>query len=69
MAQQAGLNCIRLVWSTEMALRSSNGSIGVPAAALYANPDLQGKGPLQVLDAVIAAIAQQVSRQLCVMCC
>uniref|UniRef100_A0A383WF09 Glycoside hydrolase family 5 domain-containing protein n=1 Tax=Tetradesmus obliquus TaxID=3088 RepID=A0A383WF09_TETOB len=59
MARRAGLNCIRLVWSTEMALRSANGSIGVPTAALYANPDLQGKGPLQVLDAVIAAIAQQ----------
>jgi hypothetical protein len=64
MAQKAGLNCIRLVWSTEMALRSSNGSVGVPVAALSANPDLQGKGPLQVLDAVIAAIAQQVSVKL-----
>jgi hypothetical protein len=61
MAQKAGLNCIRLVWSTEMALRSSSGSVGVPVAALSANPDLQVKGPLQVLDAVIAAIAQQVS--------
>jgi hypothetical protein len=60
MAQKAGLNCIRLVWSTEMALRSSNGSVKVPVAALSANPDLQGKGPLQVLDAVIAALAQQV---------
>jgi hypothetical protein len=59
-AQAAGLNCIRLVWSTEMAIRSANGSVQVPAAALYANPDLQGKGPLQVLDAVIAVITQQV---------
>lgn len=60
LAKQAGFNCIRIVWSTEMVLRSSNGTATVPQQAVSANPELVGKSPLQVMDAVINAIAQQV---------
>lgn len=64
MAKKIGLNCIRLVWSLEMALRSANYTAIVPKEALTANSDLFGKSPLQVLDAVIAALAKQVEQQL-----
>lgn len=60
MAKSGGFNCIRLVWSLEMALKSADGSAVVPKAALLSNPDLAGLTPLQVLDAVIGAIAKQV---------
>jgi aryl-phospho-beta-D-glucosidase BglC (GH1 family) len=60
LAKQAGFNCIRIVWSTEMVLRSANGTATVPQQAVSANPGLVGKSPLQVMDAVIASIAQQV---------
>ncbi|GBF94600.1 endoglucanase e1 [Raphidocelis subcapitata] len=57
LARGAGLNCIRLVWSVEAALRGANGTAAVPDAAVAANPDLKGRGPLEVWDAVIAALA------------
>ncbi|KAF8059377.1 hypothetical protein HT031_005182 [Scenedesmus sp. PABB004] len=59
LLRSAGFNCVRLVWSLEMALGRANGSAAVvPPAAVAANPDLVGKPPLAVLDAVIAAIAR-----------
>jgi hypothetical protein len=61
-ARAARLNCIRLVWSVEAVLRAANGTAAVPAAAIKANTDLAGKGPLQVLDAVIEAITAEVGR-------
>eukprot|EP00775_Hariotina_reticulata_P004021 gene4021-4269_t len=42
-----------------MVLRSSNGTATVPQQAVSANPELVGKSPLQVMDAVINSIAQQ----------
>lgn len=63
MVKAGGFNCIRLVWSLEMVMKTTNGTAVVPPQALTANPDLLGKTPLQILDAVIQAIAQQVSRQ------
>lgn len=56
-ASTGWVNCVRLVWSTEMALRGSNGSATVPEEAISANPDLVGRGPLEVLDAVVASLA------------
>jgi endoglucanase len=58
MAKLAGLNCIRLVWSLEMALKPG---AAPPKEALTANPDLVGKSALQVFDAVVKAIADAVS--------
>ncbi|MEU9699616.1 cellulase family glycosylhydrolase [Streptomyces sp. NPDC047981] len=47
-----GLNSIRLPFSNEM-LRAT---APVPDAAVAANPQLRGKNPLQVFDAVVAAL-------------
>ncbi|MET9881932.1 cellulase family glycosylhydrolase [Streptomyces sp. NPDC006430] len=47
-----GLNSIRLPFSNEM-LRTTN---PVPDAAVAANPALRGRTPLQVYDAVVAAL-------------
>ncbi|MEU3774151.1 cellulase family glycosylhydrolase [Streptomyces sp. NPDC032472] len=47
-----GLNSIRLPFSNEM-LRST---VPVPDAAVAANPELRGRSPLQVYDAVVAAL-------------
>ena len=58
MAKQSGLNCIRLVWSLELALKPG---AAPPKDALLANPDLVGKTALQVFDAVVKAIADAVS--------
>jgi len=60
LTQRAGFNCVRLVWSLEMALGSAAGSSIVPDQAVAANPGLLGKTPLEVFDAVIAALAAQV---------
>jgi endoglucanase len=59
-AAAASLNCLRIVWSLEAVVKSSNGTAAVPAEAVAANPDLVGKGPLEVLDAVIAAAWEKV---------
>jgi hypothetical protein len=60
LAASGGFNCVRLVVSLEMVLGSANGSAVVPPQAVAANDDLRGRTPLQVLDAVIAAIIKQV---------
>lgn len=74
MAASIGLNCLRIVWSLDAVAASgvalgSNGAAGagagarraVPEAAVKANPDLIGKTPLEVLDAVVAAASDAVS--------
>lgn len=71
MAKQGGFNCIRLVWSLEMALKTADGAVMfVPnqTLALKANPDLMGKNPLQVFDAVVRAVTQQVRRGIHLSC-
>lgn len=62
LAASGGFNCVRLVVSLEMVLGCKNGSAVVPSQALAANQDLHGATPLQVLDAVIAAVIKQVRR-------
>ncbi|MGW9210032.1 glycoside hydrolase family 5 protein [Embleya sp. NPDC055664] len=47
-----GVNSIRLPFSNEMV----HASTPVPDAAVAANPELRGKTPLQVFDAVVAAL-------------
>ncbi|MFI1578830.1 glycoside hydrolase family 5 protein [Embleya sp. NPDC020630] len=47
-----GVNSIRLPFSNEMVHTSTP----VPDAAVAANPELRGKTPLQVFDAVVAAL-------------
>lgn len=58
-AASIGLNCIRMVWSVEGVLGPNSGKYvaRVPPQALAANPDLVCKSPLEVMDAVIQAIA------------
>jgi hypothetical protein len=62
-ALAAGLNCVRLVWSVEGVLRAANGSAAVPAEAVAADTGLAGKGPLQVMDAVVEAVTAEVCGQ------
>lgn len=50
--QQIGLNSVRLPFSDEMLTDTAP----VPDAALAANPELRGRTPLQVYDAVVAAL-------------
>ncbi|GCE01247.1 endoglucanase [Embleya hyalina] len=47
-----GVNSIRLPFSNEMV----HASAPVPDTAVAANPELRGKTPLQVFDAVVAAL-------------
>ncbi|WP_346012000.1 cellulase family glycosylhydrolase [Streptomyces sp. SID3343] len=47
-----GINSIRLPFSNEMV----HGTTPVPDTAVAANPQLRGKTPLQVFDAVVAAL-------------
>lgn len=49
---QVGINSIRLPFSNEMLGMTAP----VPDAAVLANPQLKGKTPLQIFDAVIAAL-------------
>ncbi|KAI8465570.1 MAG: glycoside hydrolase superfamily [Monoraphidium minutum] len=58
-AAAALLNCVRLVWSLEAVLRAANGTAVVPHEAMAANPDLKDRSPLEVMDAVIAAITAE----------
>jgi len=60
--EQAGFNCIRLLWSLEMVLRSTVVQQSLRQQAVSANPSFAGMAPLQVMDAVIAAIADEVSQ-------
>ncbi|MEU8773698.1 cellulase family glycosylhydrolase [Streptomyces sp. NPDC048606] len=50
-----GLNSVRLPFSNEM-LRTTT---PVPDAAVAANPELRGRTPLQVFDAVVAALTAE----------
>lgn len=50
-----GINMVRLPFSNEMLHRT----VPVPASAVAANPQLIGKTPLQVFDAVIAELTAQ----------
>lgn len=49
---QVGINSIRLPFSNEMLSMTAP----VPDAAVLANPQLKGKTPLQIFDAVVAAL-------------
>ncbi|MFJ8990898.1 glycoside hydrolase family 5 protein [Streptomyces sp. NPDC102279] len=51
---QLGINSVRLPFSNEMIHATSP----VPDVAVTANPDLRGKTPLQVYDAVVAALTR-----------
>ncbi|MEV7612515.1 cellulase family glycosylhydrolase [Streptomyces sp. NPDC089799] len=50
-----GLNSVRLPFSNEMIRTTAP----VPDAAVAANPQLRGKTPLQVFDAVVSALASE----------
>ncbi|WP_055490806.1 glycoside hydrolase family 5 protein [Streptomyces sp. TP-A0356] len=52
---QLGINSIRLPFSNEMV----HATAPVPDLAVAANPQLRGRSPLQVYDAVVAALTQE----------
>lgn len=52
MIQQLGLNSVRLPFSNEIIHKSTP----IPDSAVAANPQLQGKNPLEVYDAVVEAL-------------
>lgn len=54
----AGFNSVRLPWSNEMLHASDRGTV-VCESAVAANPGLFGKTPIQVLDAVVDALANE----------
>jgi endoglucanase len=51
--RELGFNSVRIPWSNELVARNPV----VPAAALGANPTLEGKRALEVLDAVVDGLA------------
>ena len=53
---------MRLHFSVESVIRSASSTAAVPEKAVAANPDLKGKNPLEVMDAVVKALADAVSR-------
>ncbi|GAA3825631.1 glycoside hydrolase family 5 protein [Streptomyces chiangmaiensis] len=53
--RELGINSIRLPFSNEMIHTTA----AVPDAAVTANPQLRGKTPLQIYDAVVAALTQE----------
>ena len=55
LIRQGGFNSVRLPWSNQLV----EDNPVVPATYLRANPQLQGKRALVVLDAVIASLARQ----------
>lgn len=55
LIRQGGFNSVRLPWSNQLV----EDNPVVPARYLRANPQLQGKRALVVLDAVIASLGQQ----------
>lgn len=55
LVKQLGFNSVRLPWALQLFEENPL----IPASFLSANPALQGKHALEVLDAVVAALAEQ----------
>jgi endoglucanase len=57
LIRQAGFNSVRLPWSDDLV--ENNNRYAVGCAAVAANPQLAGRHPLDVFDAVVAELTRQ----------